>query len=698
MNGRGVALLVRRILRRGWSSALIGLAASGLVAVMAPAAHAAGDRGAPTVAGPVVVVGVPDLRWQDVQPRETPVLWRLAAGGAVAAMTDQSGEGDARRAAGWLTFNTGSRARADVDPRAVPDPAVPAQLDALRAANRTAAYRSQVGALGDALHRAGLTVAAVGGPGAVLGAMTGAGTVDSPNASVDTALRHADVVVVELPQLYAVDRGDPAAVHAALSAVDSGVGAVLRALPADASLLVAGVSDGLSGRAHLHVAVATGPAFGAGRLTSASTGRVGVVQLIDTAPTVLWLTGTPVPPGMLGVRWSAVRDGTPIATRLSALVDLDRRSQAQITAQGWYYPAVALVALAYVVATITAWAWRRARLPLVVSTVVASVPVAGWPAQLVPWWRAGTWPLALLTAGVAALIGSVAALSPWARRGRWRPAGLVGAVTAAVMVVDAGTGSPLSLDAPFGDNPIIAGRFHGLGNVAFALLGAGTLVLAAAVAARLRPGRAAAAVFGLGAGAVAVDGYPGLGDDFGGVLALLPAVAVLGLTVSRVRIAARHALASAAVTVGTAGALALYDYSRPPADRTHLGRFVGQLADGSAGSVVARKLSSSLGTFTSGWPRWIVLCWVVLALAAWFGHRRGRLRLPPADDRRTAGGLAAALLVLAVLGTALNDSGLAVAAFTLYVGAPLLAAMIEPVVVATPPSPRRDRHVGARAG
>jgi hypothetical protein len=697
MSGRGVALLVPGLLRRGRGAALAVLAASGLVAVTAPAAHAAGDRAA-GAAGPVVVVGVPDLRWQDVQPRQTPVLWRLAAGGAVAAMTDQSGEGDARRAAGWLTFNTGSRARADVDPRAVPDPAVPAQLDALRAANRTAAYRSQVGALGDALHRAGLTVATAGGPGAVLGAMTGAGTVDSPDAPVGTALRHADVVVVELPQLYAVDRGNPAALRAALTAVDSGVGAVLRALPANAALLVAGVSDGGTGRAHLHVAIATGPAFGAGRLTSASTGRVGVVQLIDAAPTVLWLAGAPVPPGMLGVHWTAVHDRTPLATRVSALVDLDRRSQAQITAQNWYYPAVALVALAYVVATLTAWARRRARLPLVVSTVVASVPVAGWPAQLVPWWRAGTWPLALLTAGVAMLLGSAAALAPWARRGRWRPAGVVGAVTAAVMAVDAGTGSPLSLDAPFGDNPIIAGRFHGLGNVAFALLGAGTLVLAAAVAARLRPGPAAAAVFGLGAVAVAVDGHPRLGDDFGGVLALLPAVAVLGLTVSRVRIAARHALAAVVVTVATAAGLALYDYSRPAAERTHLGRFVGQLADGSAGAVVARKLGSSLGTFTSGWPRWIVLCWVVLALAAWWGHRRGRLWLPPAEDRGTAAGLAAALLVLAVLGAALNDSGLGVAAFVLYVGAPLLAAMIEPAGVGARGQPLRDREVGARAG
>ncbi|MCU1668248.1 MAG: hypothetical protein JWP40_1175 [Blastococcus sp.] len=681
-------------MRRSWSWIRAGAGACLIAATLAPSASAAAaDDPAAAVRGPVVVVGVPGLTWQDVQPGLTPALWRLAGRSSVAAMTDRTGEGDARRAAGWLTFNTGSRARADVEPRVLPDPTVPGQLERLHAVNRSGAYRSQVGALGDALHRARRTVATVGGAGAVLGAMSGDGRVDSRDPTVAAALQHADVVVVELPQLYDVDRQDTRAVHDALSQIDTGVATALQALPGNASLLVAGVSDAASGRAPLHVAMAAGPTFGPGRLSSASTGRAGVVQLIDVAPTVLWLTGAPVPTAMLGVHWSPLPDHASTASRLSALVELDQRSAANIQAGTWYDRAVAWVALLYVVATITAWAWRRASLPLVVSTVIASVPVAGWLAQLVPWWHVGTWPLAPLTALFAGAIGSAAAFGPWSRHDRWRAAAFVGAVTAAVIIVDAATGSPLSLDAPFGDNPIVAGRFHGIGNVAFALLGAGTLMLSAAVVRGSSPRRAAATVVGLGAVALLVDGLPGLGDDFGGVLGLLPAVAVLALVVSKVRFSWRYPFGALLATVMTAAAFALYDYTRPPSERTHLGRFIGQIADGSAWTVVARKFGSSTATFMGGAPRWIVVVWLVLGLATYVGHRRGWLSLRAAVDHRVAGGLLAALLVLAVLGAGFNDSGLSITAFAFYVAAPLLVPLVEPVSE-VPPPPSMLREIG----
>jgi hypothetical protein len=677
---------------RWWSSLALALAClMGPATAQSLAADTADEHVAP-VPGPVVVVGVPDLRWQDVDPAVTPTLWRLADRASVAAMTVRSGEGVTPRAVGWLTFSTGSRAVADVEPRAVPDPSVPAQLQALRAANRSGRYAAEVGALADALHRAGLTVAAMGGPGAVLGAMTSAGTVDAREPSVAAALGEADVVIVELPELYDVGRQDADVVQDALTAVDDSVRTVLEELPADASLLVAGVSDAAAGPAHLHVAMATGPPFGTGPLTSASTGRDGVVQLIDMAPTVLWLTGAPVPSGMLGVHWRTVPGSdVPAAQRVSALVELDRRSVTDRAAIISYYPVVAWTALLYVTVTLIAWTRRRPRFPRTLGAVVASVPVASFLVQVVPWWRAGTWPLTPLTCGIAAALGSAATLIPWTRRGPWRTAGVVGAVTAAVIVADAATGSPLSLDAPFADNPIIAGRFHGIGNVALALLGAGTLVLSAALATALPRRRAAAVVFGLGIAAVAVDGLPALGDDFGGVLALLPAVAVLGLVVSGARTSARHALAVLIATGLTAAGFALYDYSRPPLQRTHLGRFVGQITDGTAGSVVARKLDSSLSTFTDGWARWIVAGWIVLAVAAYVRYRQGGLQLPAAFDHRTAVGLLGALLVLAVLGTALNDSGLEIAAFTFYVAAPLLALMMEPVP-RPPPTPAAVRR------
>ena len=667
-----------------WRSAvltLIGVLVSAAVgACLLPTRPAA--AAATRAHGPVIVVGVPDLRWQDLGPTATPALWSLLDRSAVAAMTDRAGTGTARRATGWVTLNTGSRARTNVPADVVPDVRLPAEVQALRRANEGARYRADVGALGDALHRAGLTVAAVGGPGAAIGAMAGNGSVDARPDSVAAALRPpapADVVVVELPQLYGVDREDVTSVDAAVAAVDSRVHDILAAAPPGATVLVVGVSDAETGSGHLHVAMAAGPTYPTGWLTSASTGRDRVVQLIDVAPTVLWLEGVPVPSQMLGQHWAGISaPGATAGQRASYLARLDERSRTVMAAAKWSNPFVLYVAVAFVVATLAAWRTRRTSLVLRAGAFVAAIPAASWLAQAVPWWRSGTWPLVPLIATFAGVISLPALLVPWIRHDHWRVAGYVGGVSAAVIVADAAAGSPLSLDAPFGDNPIIAGRFHGIGNIAFAVLGAGTLLLAAAVAAHLRARPATIAVLGIGAVAVLVDGHPALGDDFGGVLGLLPAVAVLALAVSGVRISLRHALAILAATLATATAFALLDFSRPPAERTHLGRFVGQVVDGTAGPVVHRKLNSSLATFTGGWPRWIVLTWVVLLLVAYIGTRRGWLRRRPAAHDRAAGGLGLALVVLSVLGAALNDSGLAITAFACYVAVPLLVPLVRP--------------------
>lgn len=664
-------------MRRGWTVALLTaslllLWGTGPTAATAQAPHAV------PVSGPVLVVGIADLRWEDLDPVRTPALWRLAGRSSIGAMTDQSGEGDTRKATGWLVLGTGSRAVAGVPPTALPDPTDPAQLAALRKANSTARYRAQVGALGDAVHRVGATIAAVG-PGAVLGGMTAAGTVDQRQVTLGERLPQADVVLLDLPQLYDTGRKDGVAAPSALTAVDTTVAAALRMLPSGSSVLVAGVSDGPVGGAPLHVAMASGPAFGPGRLTSASTGRDGVVQLIDVAPTILWLLGSPVPPAMLGVHWRSVAEPrAPLATAISGLVDLNRRSVAQVHMQGPYYHALLVVTVVYLLVVLGCWRFRRSGPPLVLGAVVASLPVASWLTQLVPWWRIGTWILLPLGGAIAVVIGVAAVLSPWPANRRWRIAGVVGAVTAAVISVDAAIGSPLSLDAPFGDNPIIAGRFHGVGNVAFALLGTGTLLLAAALVTGRSDRRAAVTVLGLGAVAVVVDGYPTLGDDFGGVLALLPAVCTLALLVSGLRVSWRHLAAILAGTVAVAGSFALLDHARPAAQRTHLGRFVQQVIDGTAWEAVHRKLGSSLHTFADGWPRWLTLAWLVLVLALALGTLRGRLQVAHDVDRRTTRGLAVSLAVLGVMGAGLNDSGLAVTAFVLAVAVPLLVPLVVP--------------------
>ncbi len=116
----------------------------------------------------------------------------------------------------------------------------------------------------------------------------------------------------------------------------------------------------------------------------------------------------------------------------------------------------------------------------------------------------------------------------------------------------------------------MGGRFYGLSNPGFALFATGALLAAIALADPLvragRPGRAAAVVAVVGLVATAVDGLPGLGSDFGGPPALLPAFAYLALRVGGVRLTWRRGLAVLAGTVAVLVALAVGDWLRPPAE------------------------------------------------------------------------------------------------------------------------------------
>src|SRR5438309_2239379 len=84
----------------------------------------------------------------------------------------------------------------------------------------------------------GLLPTAVGLAGACLGVMAGDGIVGAQPDTVAGALASAEIVAVELPELYDAGRQDAAAVRAARGVVDDGVSRVLQQLPPNASLMV----------------------------------------------------------------------------------------------------------------------------------------------------------------------------------------------------------------------------------------------------------------------------------------------------------------------------------------------------------------------------------------------------------------------------------------------------------------------------
>jgi hypothetical protein len=304
-----------------------------------------------------------------------------------------------------------------------------------------------------------------------------------------------------------------------------------------------------------------------------------------------------------------------------------------------------------------------------------ATPVASYLSQLWPWWR---WSPAGYAVSLGALAVLLAVLARLLGRAAGRDAELVAlpGLTAAVLFADQIAGAPLQLSAPLGDNPIVAGRFHGMGNVDFALFAASVLLCAAVVGGRLRAGGrgrlAVAAPAVLALLGIAVDAAPSLGDDFGGLLAFLPAAVVLVAVLSsgpegRLRWRPRRVAGLVVALVAVGVAVALGDYARPAASQTHVGAFVGTVLHGGAGSVLSRKFSAMGRSFGDVAVTGFVGVVVVVGVLA----RRAVAVIVAA----LPGGAAAALAVavLALLGTVLNDSGVVVAEMALLV--PVLAVV-----------------------
>jgi hypothetical protein len=186
----------------------------------------------------------------------------------------------------------------------------------------------------------------------------------------------------------------------------------------------------------------------------------------------------------------------------------------------------------------------------------------------------------------------------------------------------------------------------------------------------------------LGLLTVGLIGAPGLGRDFGGVLAALPGFLVLAMLLARVRVTVVRLLAVLAAAVVAVGTVAVLDWMRPPSDRSHLGRFVEQVLTGEAWTVISRKGQANLDILLRSPLAWMLP--VAIVAAVWLVRPGGGLlRSRPGDTSSGPAGLSggtvfvvrsvllAALLSL-VLGAAVNDSGVALPATAAALLVPLM--------------------------
>ena len=294
------------------------------------------------------------------------------------------------------------------------------------------------------------------------------------------------------------------------------------------------------------------------------------------------------------------------------------------------------------------------------------------------------------------------------RNGTSLTALLVAAAIPLAWLVDAAVGAPLAFNNPLGMNAVVAGRFYGVSNTAFALVAGALIVVIAGVWEVLGGGRRSALLVTalLGGAALLVDGAPQLGADVGGALTLVPTLAFLAAGLAGLRLSWRRWLVIGATTVLVVGGFAVVDLLRP-GEPTHLGRFAHQVADGSAAGVLGRKAYALVGPFVTKpvMAAALACAVVVVAAALWWGRRQVRAwrngtspyawLAPTAhgDNPRMGGqesgsptrGMSPSarwvttalksLGVLTLVAVLVNDSGVTMAGFILAAAAPALLAL-----------------------
>ena len=708
----------RRPGARPVGAAVAVLAVLAVLAATVTAGIAGASAAQADVPGPVVLIGTAGLRWDDVDA-DTPALTALLQTGSIGTLAVRSLRPTSCPVDGWLAVSAGKRA---ADEPAPDDGCRPPQAQIPTAAGagsaprwavyqreaRAASFEAEPGLLGETLARQRVPAAAIG-PGAVLAladrsgraakawpgadATLGAGGDDARiGTDVTAALAGNRLLVVDVG---ALTDGTAVTRRNQVLALDSRIGLVLGAAGDSATVLVASLADsGAAGGPHLQLLAAVGPApqggrYGRGLLAARSTRQDGMAQTTDLMPTLLAALSVPIPAAAVGAVLAPVPGGGE-AARQRRVTDLELAAQRVRPIVAWFFNGLILAQLLlYGIAT---WVLRRdrtdpksrarvLRATRRTAVVFAAVPAATFLANLAPWWRTDLTLLAVTGAVLAFVlpIALLALLGPW-RDTMLGPLGVVGAVTAAVLGLDVATGSHLMLSSLMGVQPLVAGRFYGLSNPGFALFATGMLLAAVAAADLLtrrgRPRAAIGAVAVLGLLAVLVDGTPGIGSDFGGPPAIIPAFAVLGLLVAGVRLNWRRALLILAVTLLVIVALSTADYLRPAGDRTHLGRFVQTLIDGGAWPVIRRKLDQNLAILVKPisllLPFAVAFVALVLARPASWGARPLQLAYDRAPVLRH--GLVA-FGVLVGLGFALNDSGTAIPAVAATVAIPLLIAV-----------------------
>lgn len=655
--------------------ALIVVTVAGGGSVAGPLPWAKPAVTVPDSGEPLVIIGMSGVTWDDVDSRAAPHLDAFADEAAVGNLVVRTVNSVACPADGWLTMGAGRRAAGGCDDIAEPvDSHIPG-WDAYATAAHESSYNPRLGQLSESLE--GVDAVAVG-PGAALALADPDGAIDQwyPLTDLEQALRvGAEVVVID------IGNGD-------LMELDGRFGTVIDAVEAqvpDARILVVSLADAQRPESQLQLIMLD--SAGPGALHSAAIRQPSVVQTADLFPTILQHLGIDPPANIAGAP-IAVAERADARGLVSDKLDQSNLIRPLMPP---FSIAWGILWLGTGAAVVVALRRSRPFAPWMryVALMLAGLLPASVLAQAVPWWR---WPfpsvtVIALTFAIAAVLAltAVALARRYAPRAAVAESGILAGLATAILGLDILLGTNLQILSFYGTPPQVGGRFFGMNNMMFTAFAVNALVAAMAWAVGEAGCRAKATrIAAVAILVVFIDGWPSLGADVGGPIALVPAFILLGLWMCGRKLTWLHALAIAAVTLLVVAAFAVVDYARPVVEQSHLGRFVHSVLEGEAWPIIWRKLEATFAQFTAVPILTAVFAVLVAAALALYqvkrqrGPRRERGPLPiPGFQPRIDGfpALAGAILVALVIGAALNDTGLPI----LIVGLILFAQLCVPM-------------------
>ena len=202
-------------------------------------------------------------------------------------------------------------------------------------------------------------------------------------------------------------------------------------------------------------------------------------------------------------------------------------------------------------------------------------------------------------------------------------------------------------------------------------------------------------VIGMLSVTLVVMAAPPWGSDFGAALAAAPGFALFAWLALGRRVRAGTVALLGVVLVASGLLVGIIDMLRPTSQQTHIGRFFDRVTrDGFSGFavVIRRKATENFAAFTSTRLVWLLPIGVALLAYLWWQRSSGvrkLLRAEPAVRHALV-----AFGVTAVLGFALNDSGIAIPALMVAVlectAAFVVVSRLEPPAEEPAVVPRDD--------